>query len=328
MPNIPWDLLASKLGRYLQLSYLAAVLAGACIAGELIVRALHGSPAQRRRSMATAMSNVKTGHENVLVVILVIIVVILLAYAVGALTRYVTAAVFQFAASLFFGFLGIVNFWSWWFNSDLRGSLLGTADEDSGPKRILGLRHINERTYDVKRPLGAIAYIWQFLSPNLKAKELWDLLARTYGEQCVISALAAHPIQTPFQDSQIPGISEYCRLWLNKFAPDMAVTNSEAGRLIATTFFIPVLLLPSSLWLVSYSMYSRGWWYFMWLIVVLVFLYVLITSSVTSGRGGRTVTQLLVRFVTVQLIEQSRNEPKLAVPLQLSRPRQMRHLIL
>ena len=47
MPNLPWDLLASRLGRYLQLSYVSAALAGFCLVGEIIIRNLKGTPAHR-----------------------------------------------------------------------------------------------------------------------------------------------------------------------------------------------------------------------------------------------------------------------------------------
>ena len=53
MPNLPWDLLAGRLGRYLQLSYISAVLAGFCLVGEIVIRSLNGTPAQRRHRIAT-----------------------------------------------------------------------------------------------------------------------------------------------------------------------------------------------------------------------------------------------------------------------------------
>lgn len=48
MPNLPWDLLAGRLGRYLQLSYRSAVLAGFCLTGEIFIhpvlaRGWHGT---------------------------------------------------------------------------------------------------------------------------------------------------------------------------------------------------------------------------------------------------------------------------------------------
>src|SRR5215471_7416777 len=101
MPNIPWDLLTSRLGRYLQLSYISAVIAGACIIGELIVRALSGSPAQRRHSIAVAISKIVHSHMNVLTAVLLVILAILVAYVVGASARFITGTVTVYVINWF-----------------------------------------------------------------------------------------------------------------------------------------------------------------------------------------------------------------------------------
>lgn len=309
MPNIPWDLLTSKLGRYLQLSYISAVLAGACIIGEFIVRALSGSPARRRQSAATAISKVVHSHVNVLIVILLVILAILAAYVVGVSVRFITIAVTNFASNWFYRLRSLTDYWSWLirgreeFLKKYAAPKIPEPYGDRGRFIRLGRGPVGHM-YDVKRPLGALAYLWDISHHKYpEGKEIWQLISATYGEERVISALAAHPIRTPIEgSSDIAGVYDYCRLWLNKYAPDMAVTVSATGRLIAFTFFIPVLLLPGSLWLVSYGVYARGGWHFIWIVVILFFLYQIIVRA----RGGNVVYQLFYRFVTVQLIEQSR----------------------
>jgi len=312
MSNIPWDLLTNKLGKYLQLSYISAVVAGACLIGEFIVRVLSGSPAQRRQSVATAISNIIHNHVNILVVIALIILAVMVAYVVGVSFRFITGTVTSFVLNWFFRLLSLMDYWSWW--PAKRKELLEkfAVPKHAEPYTKQERRHIRQRGYpdvqwyDLKRPLGAFAYLWD-MSRHIypQGKELWQSITYTYGEERVVTALAAHPIHTPIENpGEVSSAAEYFRLWLNKYAPDMAITLSQTGRLIAYTFFIPVLLLPGSLQALSYDMYATGGWHLIWIIVILFLLYLIMTP----GRRGRTNYELFFRFVTVQLIEQSRNE--------------------
>jgi Pentapeptide repeats (8 copies) len=314
MPNIPWDLLTNKLGKFLQLSYISAVIAGACLIGELIVRARSDSPAQRRQSVVTGISKVIHSHINVIIVVLLVVAAVLAAYIVGATVRFITGTIWSFTINWFFRLLSLTDYLSWWRSGRDKFLKKFAAPKSAEPytdghhRWIRYGRPPDKRKYDLKRPIGVLAYLWD-MSHRMypQGKELWETVTYVYGEEHVISALAGHPIGTPIQDqNQVRSLAEYCRLWLNKYAPDMAVTLSQTGRLIAFTFLIPVLLLPGSLRLVSYDTYARGGWHFIWLVVVLFFLYLIIIP----GRRDRAIFELFFRFITVQLIEQSRNESK------------------
>ena len=158
--------------------------------------------------------------------------------------------------------------------------------------------------FNLKHPLGAVAYVWMTLHSRYPAgKQLWEVLANTYGEERVISALAAHPIPVPIEYPwQVPSVAEYCRLWLYKYAPDMAVTTAATGSLLATTVFIPVLFLRGSLIAAFGPTAEVSRWTWLWLVVTLLLLYLIVTSQ----RAHRATFQLFYRFVTVQLIEHSR----------------------
>ena len=57
MLEVPWELIASRLGRYLQLSYVTAVVAGATILLAIWVDSLDGSSEHRRSQMTEQTTN-------------------------------------------------------------------------------------------------------------------------------------------------------------------------------------------------------------------------------------------------------------------------------
>jgi hypothetical protein len=89
MPEVPWELIASRLGRYLQLSYVTAVVAGATILLAIWVDSLDGSPEHRRSQMTEQTTNL-TSHRGVLFVVILALAAVVACYLVGIVVRYLT----------------------------------------------------------------------------------------------------------------------------------------------------------------------------------------------------------------------------------------------
>jgi hypothetical protein len=89
MPDVPWELLASRLSRYLQLSYVLAVTAGATLSFCAWVAALNGTPASRRHQIKLRVTDV-TSHHNAWFVLVLLIAVVTGCYLVGSILRYFT----------------------------------------------------------------------------------------------------------------------------------------------------------------------------------------------------------------------------------------------
>jgi hypothetical protein len=308
MPNLPWDLLAGRLGRYLQLSYISAVIAGFCLVGEIVVRNLKGTPAQRRQRIATAISSIGGNHRNFWVVALLIVISIVLAYVIGASMRYLVQAAYSFVYTSFSALFFVTGLTRKWFlvKQSLRTRIAPEEIERTPQPAQRHLRRVvtvSGQEFNIANPLGAIAYVWTAIRRYPTGKQLWEVLTNVYGEERVISALASHPIPVPIEHPwQVSSVVEYCRLWLNKYTPDMAVTTAATGYLIASTVFIPVLFLQGSLLAAFGTTAQVHRWAWLWPIVTLLLLYLIVTSP----RAPRTTFQLFFRFVTVQLIEQSR----------------------
>ena len=220
--------------------------------------------------------------------------------------RYLTSAGYSFVYMSFFALFSVTGLTRKWrhVKKSLRAQIEPAPEEGDLKWRWGKAFDATGRAYNLRNPLGVIAYMWVTVRSRYPTgKQLWDSLAATYGKERVISPFAAHPIPVPIETPwQVPLVAEYCRLWLNKYAPDMAVTTAATGYLVAATAFIPVLLLPGSLDAAFGATAEVHRWSWLWPILALLLLYLIITSP----RSPRAAFQLFYRFVTVQLIEQSR----------------------
>ena len=312
MPDLPWELLATRVGRYLQGVYVTATLSGATLIGELMVRAVDGPSSNRRQAVLDAISAVTSAGKSVFVVVLVAAMVVLISYAVGTGLRYlIWAALYTIQAIV---------------------QAMTIATRLGSPKRRLQewIRHqagdtelrrarrsvtIHGERIDVERPVGVLVFVWTLLRNRTPTgKQTWESLTYSYGEDQVRDALAGHPIRTPITDDwQVEAVGEYCLLWLKRYAPDMAITPSTTRFLVGTTIFVPAVLLPGTLRSVYADIPNVMEWVDRLtpgLMVLLV--YLLLTSFRNQGASAQTFR----RFVLVQLIQGSRSPA--ATPTDIS----------
>jgi hypothetical protein len=245
-------------------------------------------------------------HGSVWLIALIVAAVIVFAYVIGASMRYLITAAYNLIYIALIALFTVTGLNLRWYDAKRRFRTLIEPPGENYPMRWRRQVTAAGQEYDLTKPLGIAAFAWMTIrSRNPSGKQLWEALTTAYGEERVASALAAHPIPVPVEHPwQIPPVIEYCRLWLNKYAPDMAITSSATSYLIATTAFIPVLLLPGSLISAFGPMAAVHRWAWLWPLIAVVLLYLIVTSP----RSPRTTFQIFYRFVTVQLIEQSRGE--------------------
>jgi hypothetical protein len=158
-----------------------------------------------------------------------------------------------------------------------------------------------------------------------RSKDVWVVLDWIYGADTVNRMLERHPIKARIDDrelsdllssdgrkrqsardkveAQILSANDYCQLWLQRYAADVAVPPRARRSLILGTAALPAILLPQSLrrvgddldWIVSLIGPLR---------VVLVFgAVVLFIGALREGAARAAVT--FHHFVIVELAEQT-----------------------
>ena len=104
-----------------------------------------------------------------------------------------------------------------------------------------------------------------FLPPIMRTVDLWQTLAYTYGLETVNKTLEMHPIKVRIRKDVWQGepaerererlIAEtnvshavgYCQLWLQRYAPEVAIPSGTSRFLVLGTAALPAILLPRSL---------------------------------------------------------------------------------
>jgi hypothetical protein len=87
---VPWEVIASRVERFLRLRYVAATVAGLVLVTELTFLALPGTPAHRRGLIVEAAKRVAGTRPSTLTVLLFVALVLLTSYLIGSLARSIT----------------------------------------------------------------------------------------------------------------------------------------------------------------------------------------------------------------------------------------------
>jgi hypothetical protein len=308
MPEVPWEFLATRLGRYLQLSYVSAVIAGAIILFSIWTEAIGGTPEHCRFEISKQLTQV-TSHRSIVYIVTSIFVTIVVCYIVGSAVRYLTWWVVNKVRVIWLAIMGLTGLHLAFYKFRRRFS--GMAEEQIQPntpsarreephrRRLLG---VGGKDFDVATPRGAVAYLWSvFALTNPTADQIWSSLTGTYGKKHVLKVLRPHPIHVPPTENwQMEAAAEYCHFWLLRYAKDVAVTLSATRALIASSMLVPVFFVPSALENVLGAQNSIVHWADLLEIWVLIILFYLVF---TGQRNRGAAADVFRRFVLVQLLE-------------------------
>lgn len=314
MPDLPWEFLATRLGRFLQLGYIYAVVAGAFIISYFIAPSLGHTPQQRRTLVWNKLYQLThPATADIFSTILIILGGLLACYLIGMIVRGATYRVSSFV------YLTVVNF----FYQTKVGRRWGNWKREKGPSSLIkyeypreGRRELNlaihgqqYRIPDWLAPL--VGYLETRVSYRLNrwsGQGLWSELTNMYGEEALKKVLARHPIKISIlEDGYIFTYWDYCSSWLRRYAPGEAITPRATAYLTASSLLIPAWLLQhwSSLYFGDLTTVMR-WINAISPLILLYFLYVLL------GFRGTQVDAPAVfrRFVMVQFLESSRAPEK------------------
>jgi hypothetical protein len=309
MPDLPWEFLATRLGRFLQLGYIYAVVAGAFIISYFAAPSLGSTPQQRRAVVWNKLYQLThPASADIFSTILIILGGLLACYLVGMIVRVATYRISSFV------YLTAVNL----FYQTEVGRRWGNWKSEKGPSSLIkyeyprGRREVNlaikGRQYRIPDWLAPLAgYLEQRVSYRLNrwsGKGLWSELTYIYGEEALTKVLVRHPIKiSVLEKGDVNTYWDYCSSWLRRYAPGEAITPRATAYLTASSLLIPAWLLQhwSFLYLGDLST-AMGWINTISPLILLYFLYVLL------GFRGTKVDAPAVfrRFVTVQFLENSR----------------------
>jgi len=309
MPDIPWEFLATRLSRFLQLGYIYAVVAGAFIISYFVAPSLGPTPQQRRALVENKLYQLThPATADIFSTILIILGGLLVCYLIGMIVRTVTYRISSFV------YTTVVNFF---YQTEL-GRSWNNWKREKGPSSLIKYEYpegrrevnlaINGRQYRIPDWLAPPAvYLQLRVSSRLdrwSGKGLWDQLTYMYGEEALTKVLARHPIKiSVLQEGYVFTYWDYCSSWLRRYAPGEAITPRATAYLTASSLLIPVWLLPhwSSLYLGDFSTAMR-WINAISPLILLYFLYVLLGFRGTQVDGPAVFR----RFVMVQFLEDSR----------------------
>ena len=278
---MPWDVLVNRLDRYLRIGYVSAVLAGLTLATEVTVLALSGPPEHRRDQIADAARSVTDSEPHVILIVLAITAALAAAYFVGVAARSMTFAVV--VALINAVNLTRAPIARWWRGYPRHAGGKERSDIPSirraleelrrsvrrRPRRVQDVssqvprRRHREWTYVVSAVGRSL--LQPFLPPILRVADVFASLDYAYGAENVNRTLERHPIKVrvvndlwrgqPSErddarrqaESQVSSASEYCSLWLQRYAPDVAIPARANRFLVLGTAALPAILLPRSL---------------------------------------------------------------------------------
>jgi hypothetical protein len=290
--TVPWDVILNRLDRYLRLCYVSAVLDGLFLAAELTVIALSGSPAARRHQIAEAAKWVADKEPSVILIVVATAAALAAAYFVGVTARSLTFAVLSALVNAVILTRGeIVRWWrgsrryvgdgeEWVVPSirhafeDIRRSARGAWRRARGTTSDRG-RGRRAQWTSVLKAIGR-SLVQPFLPTAWNAANVWAMLDYTYGAESVNRMLQHHPIKVRVStdawraepgeredarqraESEVSSAAEYCSLWLQRYAPEVAIPARATRFLVLATAALPAILLPRSLRLLGGDLDAIG----------------------------------------------------------------------
>jgi hypothetical protein len=336
--TVPWDVLVNRLDRYLRIGYVSAALAGLVLSAEVIVRALSGSPQQRRQEIADAATALADWKPNAVLIVVVVAAAVYAVYVIGVACRTLSFAVTV-------ALLNVVNPMADWVVRWWRGGNRD-ADPDAQPgarraldemvkdledlpnllrdrwRRARGLpRRSGERKRyhwtRVPRDVGR-SLLAPVVPPITRSDDVLRDLHDRYHAETVNRVLARHPIKVrvvanplnrdALQEAEynVYRASDYCQLWLQRYARDVAFPAGASRFLVLGTAALPAILLPKTLRLVGgdldlvQSLLAPLWW-LLWFGAIVLFLGVAL-------EGRSYAVQTFQRFALVELAEASHRQ--------------------
>ena len=325
MPDAIWSVLANRLNRYLAFGYITATVAGALLVAELVLQSMIGPPAHRRHSVAKAFSTLINSHANGVVILLITILAITIFCALGIALRFFTAIAISWLIRILYSFLFLTHL-------DVRFGktiewLLKAGDPAfhvertkvkrqsySRRNRSLPIGHVPQQ--EAEKPFSSAflglptrgrpqlaSQIIPILRSQLSAEQAWRLLTATYGEDRVKAVLAPHPISVPVKDdNQIIYLERYFKAWFRTATPNYANPDYLTLSVLASTFFIPTLLLPQAIHNLFGQVAGLSLW--IWILTATVLLGMAQMMLPLFSLHKRAIA-LFLDFVTMQLVNDS-----------------------
>jgi hypothetical protein len=303
---LPWDVLASGLKRFLRLGYIATTVAGSLLIAEVTILTLDGPPAHRRGVVGDWISSVPNWHVKTAVLAVLVASFLLGAYLVGAVARTLAVAVFGVASFIYNLVQGRVRV------ARERKEFETDRLRETGraPERFVPPGKWGRRRQKLRRQLLPVYYALRtFVSPIFPlrptSQSIWNSLEAQFGRDGIARVLSRHPIIVSRNEEwRMTAAAGYCQMWLQRFAPDLAVPAIARRTVLLLAAVAPAVLLPATLRAFASDLAWVGPWLgWVWLFLIAAGAIAVINSL----REGSTVAlYTFFQFVMVQFVEEGK----------------------
>lgn len=264
MPELPWNVLWERFGRFLELTYVVTTICGLIIAAEVAAIFSSGTPEYKQDLVASYISRFPPGDLNVFTVLGLALLIVIFAYLIGYSARALFVTIYGQLTRLAISIRYLVIELAYRTSYRRRRGPPGTSPGASSrfERALMSLNTLYEgyHAYVSKWREFRDQYLPALRSPVLEPEMVWNLLVGTYGETDVKRVLSKHPIGTDFQnvdrDFKTSGdrgfppsmdqVYEYCSAWLKRYAPDINPPQDFSRWGLRYTGAVPIILAPAA----------------------------------------------------------------------------------
>lgn len=277
---MPWDVLAKRFSKYLELGYVALTVSGLIIAIEVILLVLPGDATNKRKAIGDAFNSIRRAELSTIQLLLLGVLAVMLGYIIGraaqALIFMLYSTVQRLRAVMHFlwpwgdprnplHFIYKSQLGKWWRELRSQNSEARMRRSSSSARGVTV--HHGGRSYNMERRRDRILYFFTFLRlESLTPADILAGLRSHHGEQAVNAVLAKHPIAVSNDRSgmaaeaaraaeaaSVYNALQYAIIWLERNVPDFSIS----GLNISPAFYssvLPIVLLPFATRAVDYQL--------------------------------------------------------------------------
>jgi hypothetical protein len=248
MAELPWEVVSERLGRFLELRYIATTVSGMIISVESALILTPGSPEQKQQYIASLLPTIAEAKLSALTVLIMALVALLLFYMIGYAARSLFLFAYRFGDAIFRSIRYLMHH----IYSSLRyyypsPSQQGSARREKIQKHLEAFDKRRSR-YASKLKKIRHEYAPFLLRPTVESSFIWRNLENTFGEAEVKRVLAKHSISVDKDNPESLYLSlEYCTSWLERYTPDLKPSDDLSRWSLRYLSAVPAILAPAAI---------------------------------------------------------------------------------